>query len=136
MCDPEIRKQTLQQTQQQAEQRQQRKAAERLRKRSIRSRRFQDFNAFIDFTIAEAGLSPAEALVWLVLFRDTQRDGTCRTGQGDIARRTGMGVRTVRRAIASLKCKGLLSVVNRGRPGSGPSCYRIHPVPTIRSTES
>ena len=96
-------------------------------KRRNRSERFATLNSFIDFGIADADLTPAEALVWLVLFRDTKDAGTARTGQADAARRAGLDVRTVRRAVASLETKGMLQTVRRGRLNAGPSVYRVHP---------
>ena len=95
--------------------------------RRTRSERFAVLNAFVDFGIADAGLTPSEALVWLVLYRDTKGDGTARTGQKDIGRRAGLDVRTVRRAVAALEAKGMLQTVRRGRLNSGPSTYRVHP---------
>lgn len=94
-------------------------------KRRARSERFAVLNAFVDFGIADADLTPAEALVWLVLFRDTKGTGTARTGQTDIARRAALDVRTVRRAVASLTAKGILETVRRGRLNVGPSVYRV-----------
>jgi len=96
-------------------------------KRRARSERFAVLNAFVDFGIADTDLTPAEALVWLVLFRDTKGTGTARTAQADIARRAGLDVRTVRRAVASLESKGILQTVRRGRLNGGPSVYRVHP---------
>ena len=95
-----------------------------------RSERFAALNAFVDFGIADAKLTPAEAIVWLVLFRDTKANGLARTAQADIARRAGLDVRTVRRAVASLEAKGMVSLVHRGRLNAGPSTYRVHPVGT------
>jgi len=92
-----------------------------------RGERFAVLNAFVDFGIADAELTPAEALVWLVLFRDTKGDGTARTSQADIARRAGLSVRGVKLALRSLKAKGMVQVVRRGRLNAGPSTYRIHP---------
>jgi hypothetical protein len=94
-----------------------------------RSERFALLNAFIDFSIATAKLTPAEALVWLVLFRDTKVNGTARTGQSDIARRTGLSVRGVQKAIDRLQTKGLIDVVQRGRLNAGPSVYRVRATP-------
>jgi hypothetical protein len=91
-----------------------------------RSERFAALNAFVDFGIADADLTPAEALVWLVLYRDTKANGVARTAQADIARRVGLDVRTVRRAVASLEAKGMLQIVRRGRLNAGPSTYRVH----------
>ena len=96
-------------------------------KHRARSERFAVLNAFVDFGIADADLTPAEALVWLVLYRDTKGTGTARTAQADVARRAGLDVRTVRRAVASLTAKGMLETVRRGRLNAGPSVYRAHP---------
>jgi hypothetical protein len=96
-------------------------------KRRTRSERFATLNTFVDFGISEAGLTPAESLVWLILFRDTKADGTARTAQRDVARRAGLDVRTVRRAVASLASRGMLRRVRRGRLNGGPSVYRVHP---------
>lgn len=92
-----------------------------------RSQRFAVLNAFVDFGIADADLSPAAALVWLVLFRDTKADGTARTGQADIARRAGLSRRGVQMALDKLIAKGLVALVRRGRLNSGPSTYRVYP---------
>ncbi len=98
------------------------------RRRAGRGNRFAVLNAFVDFGIAAAELTPAESLVWLVLFRDTKAaTGTARTGQTDIARRAGLSSRAVKLAVRSLKAKGLLAVVRMGRLNAGPSTYRVHP---------
>ncbi len=74
-----------------------------------------------------AGLTAAEAKVWLILFRDTKAaTGTARTGQADLARRAGLKPRTVRYALVSLEGKGMVRVVRRGRLRR-PSVYRVHP---------
>jgi hypothetical protein len=96
-------------------------------KRRNTADRFAVLNAFVDFTMQE--LSRAETLVWLVLYRDT-KDGTARTAQTDIARRAGVNVRTVKRAIADLHRRGLLVLVHRGSLRRGPSTYRIRPLTT------
>jgi hypothetical protein len=95
-------------------------------KRRSRSERFAALNAFAD--VGLAGLTGAEAKVWLILFRDAKAaTGTARTGQADIARRAGLKPRMVRYALASLKAKGMVHVVRRGRLNAGPSIYRVHP---------
>ena len=94
-------------------------------KRRTRSERFATLNAFADFTLA--GLTGAEAKVWLILFRDVKGTGTARTGQADIARRAGLSPRGVRKALDKLQAKGLVAVVHRGRLNAGPSVYRVHP---------
>ena len=94
--------------------------------------RFGVVNAFLDFTAA--GLSRAEALTWLVLWRDTKPDGTARTSQADLARRIGADRSTVKRAVAALVKAGLLAVVYRGSLRRGPSAYRVQPQPRDKVT--
>jgi hypothetical protein len=93
-----------------------------------RGERFAVLNTFADFALA--GLTGAEVKVWLILFRDTKKTGTARTGQSDIARRAGIDVRTVRRTLAKLERAGLVKVVRRGKLNGGPSVYRVFPTPT------
>jgi len=94
------------------------------KRRGGRGERFAMLNAFAD--IALANLTGAQVKVWLILFRDVKATtGTARTGQADIARRAGLKPRMVRYALSSLKAKGLVSVVRRGRLNSGPSVYRV-----------
>lgn len=90
-----------------------------------RAARFAVLNAFADFGLA--GLSGAEAKVWLLLFRDTKGTGTARTGQADLARRAGLKTRSVRYALSALVTKGMVRIVRRGRLNCGPSVYRVHP---------
>lgn len=63
-------------------------------------------------------------MVWLVLYRDS-RAGVARTGQTDLARRTGLTVRGVQKILPQLVRKGLLTVVARGHLRTGPSSYRV-----------
>lgn len=92
-----------------------------------RGERFAVLNTFADFTLA--GLTGAEVKLWLLLFRDTKRTGTARTGQADLARRGGLTVRGVQKVLDKLTAKGLVKVVRRGRLNCGPSVYRVHPSP-------
>lgn len=92
-----------------------------------RGERFATLNAFTDFALEN--LTGSEAKVWLILFRDTKKSGTARTGQADIARRAGIDVRTVRRTLAKLEANGLVKVVRRGKLNGGPSVYRVYPTP-------
>lgn len=95
-------------------------------KRPTRTGRFAEMNAFVDASIAD--LTGSEVKVWLILFRDTKSGtGTARTGQADIARRAGLTVRMVQKALAAIKAKGMLETVRRGRLNVGPSTYRVHP---------
>ncbi len=88
-----------------------------------RGERFAVLNAFTDCTLAN--LTGAEAKVWLILFRDTKSTGTARTGQTDIARRAGLSVRGVQKAIVKLEKAGLLRIVRRGRLNAGPTVYSV-----------
>ena len=89
-----------------------------------RSERFALLNAFVDVTLAD--LTGAEAKVWLILYRDTKANGVARTGQADLARRAGLTVRGVQKALDKLSAKGLVVVVHRGRLNAGPTTYRVH----------
>jgi hypothetical protein len=91
-----------------------------------RGDRFAAFNAFVDITMRD--LTRSEVLVWLALFRDTKPDGLVRTSQADLARRVGANVRTIKRAVAALRGRGLLTVVFRGSLRQGASAYRVHPL--------
>ena len=88
--------------------------------------RWSCLNAFVDFSMA--GLSRSEMAVWLLLFRDTQREtGLARTGETDLARRCGCTERSIRSAIRALERKNLLRQVKRGDLRSGPSVYKVLP---------
>jgi len=102
------------------------KKAKRKPARRDTASRFAVLNAFVDFTMG--GLARAEALTWLVLWRDTKPDGTAHTSQTDIARRIGANPSTVKRAVAALVKAGLLAVVYRGSLRRGPSVYRVRPL--------
>jgi hypothetical protein len=84
--------------------------------------RFLRLNAFVDASMRS--LTGAEIAVWLVLFRD-ERNGVARTGQTDIARRSGLSVRGAQKAIKKLTRKGFLEVLKTGSLALGPSCYRV-----------
>ena len=92
--------------------------------------RFAVLNAFADCSLP--GLSRAELATWLILYRDT-RNGTAATAQSDIARRAGLSVRAVGRAVGKLIKKGLLTVVYRGGLNRGRSRYRVEPQRNQRS---
>lgn len=86
--------------------------------------RFGTINSFVDFTLAS--LTRNEAAVWLVLWRD-EKHGTARTAQTDIARRAGIGRRTVVRIVKTLESKGLLRTVHQGGLNRGMNVYQILP---------
>ena len=85
--------------------------------------RFNTINTFLDASMA--GLRPCERAVWLLLWRDTKRDGLARTSQADLARRAGASIRAVHVAVRELSLRGLLIVVHRGGLSAGPSSYRV-----------
>lgn len=76
--------------------------------------RFAMLNAFVDFTLGE--LDRGEIAVWLILYRDA-RDGVAQVSQASIARRAGMTVSGVQKALAKLASKGLAKIVRQGRIG-------------------
>jgi hypothetical protein len=94
-------------------------------KRQARDR-FRTINAFLDATARV--LPPSASLVWLLLWRDVKPDGLARTSQADLARRSGLCLRTVKMAVKTLGAKGLLVAVSRGDLRRGPSAYRLFPV--------
>lgn len=85
--------------------------------------RFAAVNLFCDAIIRD--LPRAEALAWLLLWRDTKKDGLVRTSQGDLAKRSGTTLRTMERAIRKLIERQLLVVVRRGAKNCGASTYRV-----------
>jgi hypothetical protein len=94
--------------------------------------RFEILNAFVDEGIVKAGLTAQEALVWLVLYRDTKPNGFATTSVNDIARRACIGRRTVLRALARLERVRMLRVARRGGLNRGASSYAVFPFPVDR----
>ena len=89
--------------------------------------RFETLNAFVDSGLAD--LSRAELAVWMILYRDTQRNGVARASLDDLARRGGMNRQTASRAVGRLAHRMMLQVIRRGGINRGPSGYRIFPFP-------
>ena len=100
--------------------------ARRTTKRRSRLR-FEILNAFVDGGMSD--LSRAELAVWLILYRDTKKDGTARTSLDDLARRGGMDRQTASRAVGRLAHRKMLRVLRRGGLNVGPSVYRVFPYP-------
>ena len=73
------------------------------------------FRALMDVGLQK--MTKAEFAVYATLLRDTRPDGTARTAVSDLATRTAMAHRTVRRAIRSLIQHGDLRVIKGGVPG-------------------
>ena len=74
--------------------------------------RFELLNVFVDSGMAN--LSRAELAVWLILYRDTKRDGTARSSLDELARRAGMNRQTASRAVGRLARRKMLRVLHRG----------------------
>jgi hypothetical protein len=97
--------------------------------------RFTTINSFADFALSD--LSRAEIAVWLLLWRDTKPDGLARTSQASLAGRAGIDARTVRRALAALQNRELVTVVRKGSIARGPSTYRVRGAsPPIEDTDA
>jgi DNA-binding MarR family transcriptional regulator len=88
--------------------------------------RFAEINALVDYTLA--GLTPVEISVWIIIWRDTKPAGTAQTSQTDIARRAGMTVRGVQKAIRRLASHGLVKVVRSGKLRGRASVYKVRAV--------
>ncbi len=93
------------------------------RSRGRTARRFGVLNAFVDVTLRQ--VDSTAAVVWLILFRDAKPNGLVRTSQADLARRAGLSVSTIYRAVCRLRGLGLLTVVRKGRLNVGASTYRL-----------
>ena len=89
--------------------------------------RFETLNAFVDSSMAN--LSRAELAVWLILYRDTKRDGPARASLDDLARRGGMYRQMASRAGGRLARGKMLQVIGRGGLNCGPSTYGVFPFP-------
>ena len=89
--------------------------------------RFEILNDFVDTGMAV--LSRAELVVWLILYRDTKRDGTARASLTDLARRAGIDRQTASRAVGRLAGRKMLQVIRPGGLNRGPSTYRVFPYP-------
>ena len=101
------------------------KGSEKPKRTAVTSNRFGELNAFVDCSMAD--LTRAEALTWLVLWRDT-KNGTVRTALTDIARRIGASKRAAVDAVAGLVKRGLVSRIHRGGMNRGVSVYRVQPL--------
>ena len=102
------------------------KASEKPKGTKATANRFGELNAFVDCSMAD--LSRAEALTWLVLWRDTKQGGTVRTSSTDIGRRIGVSRRAVTNALAGLRKRGLLRLIHQGGLTGGVSVYRVQPL--------
>jgi DNA-binding transcriptional ArsR family regulator len=101
------------------------KAVSNPKRTAATSNRFGELNSFVDCSMAD--LTRAEALTWLVLWRDT-KNGTVRTSARDIARRIGASREAVTTALAKLRKVGLLRLVHQGGMAGGVSVYHVEPL--------
>ncbi len=85
--------------------------------------RWQDLNAFVDGTMRH--IDGTSAKVWFALFRDARSNGIAKASNADLARRTGMSVRSVFNARRRLLGLGLIELVRRGSLATGASVYRV-----------
>ena len=72
----------------------------------------------------DANIPPSEKLVLLALADCANDEGHCWPSAATLARKSGQGERTVRRAIQSLVAKGHLT--QNPRNGTSPT-YLVHP---------
>jgi DNA-binding transcriptional ArsR family regulator len=89
------------------------------------NQRFACLNCFIDSTLHRVNRSAG--LTWLVLFRGADPDRYVTMAQTDIASRSGLDARTVKRALKELRNLGLVKLVRVGTRGRVASTYRIRP---------
>jgi hypothetical protein len=87
--------------------------------------RFELLNACVDTGMAD--LCRAELAVWLILYRDTKRDGTARAVFDDLAWRGDIDRQTASRAVARPARRKMLQLLLRGGLNCGPSTYRVFP---------
>ena len=76
-------------------------------------------------------VSAGATCVWLVLFRNS-RDGVVTRSREQIAATTGYTPKHVGRLLRELVSAGFLRVERRGRKQSGPTRYRILPIPRVQ----
>lgn len=70
--------------------------------------RWLTVNEFIDFSMRD--LTPVQIKVWMILFRDTKKNGWAKTTMRDMAVRAGAGLKFINKAVKDLEAKGLLKV--------------------------
>lgn len=88
--------------------------------------RFATFNMFVD--LAMRHLRPTEVAVWIVLFRDC-RNGVLTTSHRDIARRSGVSLRSVTDAMDVLRRTKLVEPLTLSRHKGTASTYRLTATP-------
>lgn len=87
--------------------------------------RFGLLNAMLDRALPR--LTRTELAAWLLLYRHAKPDGTVTASVGDLARRAGCCVRSMRYALKRLHAAGLVRRLKRGTLAGGPSVWRLMP---------
>lgn len=83
------------------------------------TKKIKALNRFVDES--QRGLDPSTALVWLTLFRHAW-NGVAEVSQSTIAKKMGVGTKTVQRGIEKLVALKLLKITRHG--GNGRGCHK------------
>lgn len=86
------------------------------------TKKIKALNRFVDET--QGGLDPSTALVWLTLFRYAW-NGVAEVSQSTIAKKMGVGTKTVQRGIEKLVALKLLKITRHGGNGRGCNRYQL-----------
>ena len=86
--------------------------------------RWETLNGFVDAVLPT--LHPTESLVWLLLFRRANGSGSVSASNRGIVAQTGLGLRSVARAMKRLKSLGLIADKRlSSHKGDGASLYQM-----------
>ncbi|NLF57640.1 MAG: hypothetical protein GX580_08375 [Candidatus Hydrogenedens sp.] len=94
----------------------------RRRKEAARAR-WALLNRFCDDGMA--GLKPADAAVWLALFRHARADGVATVARARLEVMTGRERKTITAALSRLAAAGWVERLRRGGPSGGMAVYRV-----------
>ena len=97
--------------------------------RPSKSPRWAMLNAFVDHGMRHLGR--AALAVWLVLYRETNRQGLSRITIEQIAEKAGLSVSSVKNGVGELRAFKMVVQASRGSRNKGPSIYRLLPVSTV-----
>jgi hypothetical protein len=89
----------------------------------------QGWAAVPNWLVRDPSISRNVKLVYLVLSSRVDRDGVCYPSQGLISTETGLSVATVKRAIAEMRRRGLLTVALRTTARGRHNVYHLHAHP-------
>lgn len=96
-------------------------------------KRWWFLTSFIDKSMTE--LSNAEIVIWLMLWRDTKKNGLAKTSISYLAKRSGMTERMIRKGIRSLIENGMLKRIKRGGTSNGKKWISLWRVCRIEEPE-